>query len=82
MHWHGTETIGDNIGETRILPMKPTEWRVRGEKDPNAVDLPPHLLEHTRPRALERCVAATRGSASGGEEPDDDGDSIGEARAR
>jgi len=55
---------------------------VCGEKDPNAVDLPPHLLEHTRPRALERCVAATRGSASGGEEPDDDGDSIGEARAR
>jgi hypothetical protein len=55
---------------------------VRGEKVPNAVDLTPKLQELTRPRAPGRSVAATRGRPDGGEKPDDDGESTGEARAR
>jgi hypothetical protein len=52
------------------MPVKPTERRVRGGKDPNAVDLTPKLPDRTRPRAPERRVAATRGRPDGGEEPE------------
>jgi hypothetical protein len=55
---------------------------VHGENDPNAVDLTPNLPKLTRPHAPEQRVAATRGIADSGEEPDDDRDSTSEARAR
>jgi hypothetical protein len=38
------------VGTTRNLSEKPTEWRVRGENDPTAIDLTPNLLDLTWPR--------------------------------
>jgi hypothetical protein len=77
-HRQGVEPAEDE----RKLPVKPTEWCVRGKKVPNAVNLTLKLSDLTRSRVPGRRVAATRDRPDDREEPDDDGESTGEARAR
>jgi hypothetical protein len=64
------------------LPEKPSKRHMCGGEVPNAADIAPKNQKHPRPHVLERRVVATCSNTDGGEEPEHDGESFGEARAR